>query len=83
MFATKQNPARTRDRALSEEKKSEPMAWPNPKDRDAELDAALRELGDDLLDEEVPERLLRVLRSAKLNDKSTKVGAKKRKQQKH
>jgi hypothetical protein len=40
------------------------MAWPKPRNRDAELDQALRELGEDLLDEEVPERLLRVLRSA-------------------
>ena len=41
------------------------MLWPRPNDRDAELDDALRELGDDLLNEEIPERLLRVLRSAK------------------
>lgn len=49
---------------MSKDKKPEPMAWPKPKNRDAELDQALRELGEDLLDEEVPERLLRVLRTA-------------------
>ena len=33
-------------------------------DRDAELDQALRELGDELLTQEIPERLLRVIRAA-------------------
>ena len=41
------------------------MVWPRPKNPDAELDEALRELGEDLLNQEIPERLLRVLRSAK------------------
>ena len=41
------------------------MAWSTPKARDVELDEALRELGEDLLEQEVPERLLRVLRSAR------------------
>lgn len=41
------------------------MVWTTPKDRDAELDEALRELGDDLLNLEIPERLRRVLRSAR------------------
>jgi uncharacterized protein with von Willebrand factor type A (vWA) domain len=41
------------------------MVWPTPKDPDAELDQALRELGDDLLKQEIPERLLRVLRTAR------------------
>ena len=45
------------------------MVWPRPKRRDAELDEALRELGEDLLDQEIPERLLRVLRSAKEADR--------------
>lgn len=54
---------------MSEDNKSEPMAWPKPKNRDAELDEALRELGDDLLDEEVPERLVRILRSARQGEK--------------
>jgi hypothetical protein len=48
------------------------MVWPTPKNRDAELDEALRELGDDLLEEEVPERLLRVLRSTPEADKKPK-----------
>ncbi|HEX6114291.1 MAG TPA: hypothetical protein VFZ10_18485 [Geminicoccaceae bacterium] len=48
------------------------MVWPTPKNRDAELDAALRELGEDLLEQEVPERLLRVLRSARGADKKDK-----------
>ena len=68
MSIHKLTPAPTRDCSLSEDNKSEPMAWPKPKNRDAELDEALRELGDDLLDEEVPERLLRVLRSARQGD---------------
>jgi hypothetical protein len=45
------------------------MVWPTSKDRDAELDDALRELGADLLEQEIPERLLRVLRSARQSDK--------------
>ena len=48
------------------------MVWPTPKNRDAELDNALRELGEDLLEHEVPERLLRVLRSARDADKKPK-----------
>jgi hypothetical protein len=48
------------------------MVWPTPKNRDAELDEALRELGEDLLEREVPERLLRVLRSAQEADKKHK-----------
>jgi hypothetical protein len=41
------------------------MVWPRPKSRDAELDKALRELGEDLLNQEIPERLRRVLRAAR------------------
>jgi hypothetical protein len=33
-------------------------------DRDAELDEVLREIGNELLEHEVPERLLRVVRAA-------------------
>ena len=54
---------------MSKDKKSKPMVWPRPKSRDAELDKALRELGEDLLNQEIPERLLRVLRSARGADK--------------
>jgi hypothetical protein len=54
---------------LSKDNKSKPMVWPRPKNRDAELDEALRELGEDLLNQEIPERLLRVLRSARQADK--------------
>ena len=59
----------TRERSLSQDSKREPMVWPTTKNRDAELDQALRELGEDLLEQEVPERLLRVLRSARHTDK--------------
>jgi hypothetical protein len=48
------------------------MIWPTRSNRDAELDQALRELGDDLLEQEVPERLLRVLRSASDSNKKPK-----------
>lgn len=54
---------------MSKNNKSKPMVWPRPKNRDAELDEALRELGEDLLNQEIPERLLRVLRSARQADK--------------
>ncbi|HLT02403.1 MAG TPA: hypothetical protein VK001_09490 [Geminicoccaceae bacterium] len=54
---------------MSEDDKTEAMVWPMPTNRDAELDQALRELGDELLDEKVPERLLRVLRSIRAGDK--------------
>jgi hypothetical protein len=43
-------------------------------DRDAELDQALRELGDEFLDQEIPERLLRVLRSAAADPKLVEAG---------
>jgi len=33
-------------------------------DRDSELDAVLREIGNDFLEPEIPERLLRALRAA-------------------
>ena len=61
-----------RELRLTKDDKSKPMVWPRPKDPDAELDAALRELGDDLLKQEIPERLLRVLRSAREADKKDK-----------
>lgn len=48
------------------------MVWPGPKDRDTELDQALRELGEDLLNQEIPERLLRVLRSVRQADQKGK-----------
>jgi hypothetical protein len=48
------------------------MVWPRPKDPDAELDEALRELGEDLLKQEIPERLLRVLRSVREAEKKGK-----------
>jgi hypothetical protein len=65
-------PAFARDLCLSQDHKAKPKVWPTPKDRDAELDEALRELGEDLLNQEIPERLLRVLRSAKETDKKGK-----------
>jgi hypothetical protein len=61
-----------RDLCLPKAKKSEPMVWPRPKNPDAELDQALRELGEEVLSQEIPERLLRVLRSAREADKKTK-----------
>jgi hypothetical protein len=66
------NTAVTRDLCLSKDSKSKPMVWPRPKNPDAELDEALRELGEDLLNQEIPERLLRVLRSARQADKKGK-----------
>ena len=42
-------------------------------DRDGELDEALRDLGEEMLNQEIPERLLRVLRSAQEADKTTKT----------
>jgi hypothetical protein len=57
-----------RERSLSKDSKPEPI-WPTADNRDAELDEALRELGEDLLEQDIPERLLRVLRSARGPDK--------------
>ena len=55
---------------MSETSKPKQHLWPKARaSRDAELDEALRELGQDMLDQEIPERLLRVLRSAKDADK--------------
>ena len=62
------NPASARELCLSQDHKTKPKVWPTPKNRDAELDEALRELGEDLLNQEIPERLLRVLRSAREAD---------------
>jgi hypothetical protein len=42
-------------------------------DRDEDLDRALRELGNEVLNQEIPERLLRVLRSARDPDKTKKA----------
>jgi hypothetical protein len=56
---------------LSEPKQSKRHQWPTA-ERDAELDEALRELGDEVLNQEIPERLLRLLRSAQEADKTTK-----------
>ena len=44
-------------------------------DRDAELDDALRELGEEVLNQEIPERLLRVLRSARAADQASTADA--------
>jgi hypothetical protein len=50
---------------LSHDRRSKDPLRPRARsDADAELDHALRQLGDDLLDPEIPERLLRVLRAA-------------------
>jgi hypothetical protein len=48
------------------------MVWSTSKNRGAELDEALRELGEELLEQEVPERLLRVLRPGRETDKKPK-----------
>ena len=64
--------ALARDLRLPQDRKSRPKVWPTPKNPDAELDEALRELGDDLLDREIPERLLRVLRSARAPERKEK-----------
>jgi hypothetical protein len=66
------NPAATRDLCLSKAKKSKAIVWPRPTNPDEELDQALRELGEELLSQEIPERLLRVLRSAREADKKKK-----------
>jgi hypothetical protein len=57
---------------LTQNSKPAPTAWSTPNDRDAELDQALRELGEDLLEREIPERLLRVLQSARETGKKPK-----------
>ncbi len=62
----------TRDRCLSEAKESKRQQWPAA-NRDEELDQALRELGDEVLNQEIPERLLRVLRSTQQPEKRTKA----------
>jgi hypothetical protein len=51
---------------LSKTRKSKQHLWPRARaSRDAELDEALRALGEDVLNQEIPERLLRVLRAAR------------------
>jgi hypothetical protein len=65
----------TRDRRLSKTNRSKQHRWPTA-DRDAELDEALRELGDEMLDQEIPDRLLRVLRSSPDADKSNQADRK-------
>jgi hypothetical protein len=62
----------TRDPRLSEAEQPKRNQWPAA-DRDGDLDQALRELGDEVLNQEIPERLLRVLRSARGADKTKKA----------
>ena len=51
--------------SLPNERRSKDPLRPRAQcDRDAELDQALRQLGDELLMQQIPERLLRVLRIA-------------------
>ena len=57
---------------MTQNSKPAPMVWSTPNDRDAELDQALRELGAEVLEQEVPERLLRVLQSARETGKKQK-----------
>jgi hypothetical protein len=57
---------------LPKPKQSKPHRWPTA-DRDAELDDALRELGEEVLNQEIPDRLLRALRSARETDRTTKA----------
>jgi hypothetical protein len=52
----------------------DPLRLKAQSDRDAELDQALRELGDELLKQEIPERLLRVLRAAAADPKLDEAG---------
>lgn len=55
--------------SLPHERRSKDPLRPRAEcDRDAELDQALRELGDELLTQEIPERLLRVVRTAVEDD---------------
>ena len=57
--------AEARNGPLSHDRRSKDPLRPTARsDADAELDHALRQLADDLLDSEIPERLLRVLRAA-------------------
>jgi hypothetical protein len=57
--------AEVRNGPLSHDRRSkDPLRPKAQSDADAELDHALRQLADDLLDREIPERLLRVLRAA-------------------
>ena len=57
--------AAARASSLPDERRSKDPLRPRAEcDRDAELDQALRELGDELLTQEIPERLLRVVRTA-------------------
>ena len=56
---------------MSETRKSKQHLWPKARaSRDAELDEALRALGEDVLKQQIPERLLRVLRAARDADKT-------------
>jgi hypothetical protein len=64
----------TRGRRLS--KTDQPKHRRPTAERDTELDEALRELGDEMLDREIPERLLRVLRPGRDVDKSSKADPK-------
>ena len=61
--------AEARASSLPHERRSkDPLRSRAQSDRDAELDQALRELGDELLMQEIPERLLRALRAAAEDD---------------
>jgi hypothetical protein len=56
---------RSENGPLSHDRRSKDPLRPRARsDVDADLDQALRQLGDELLKQEIPERLLRVLRAA-------------------
>jgi hypothetical protein len=55
---------------LAQSKSKDPLRPRADAERDAELDQALRELAEDLLNQAIPERLLRVLRSAEEAEES-------------
>jgi hypothetical protein len=66
---------------LSENKRTKHHLWPKARaNRDAELDEALRELGEEVLNQDIPERLLRVLRSASEIDAPGEAGKKSKRQ---
>jgi hypothetical protein len=66
--------SRSETDSLAQSKSKDPLRPRPDAERDAELDQALRELADELLSQAIPERLLRVLRSAEEAEESEADG---------
>ena len=67
-------PPEERSKTPPEERSKTTLRRRAEAERDAELDQVLRELGNDVLQQEIPDRLLRLLRAAAEAARDAKLG---------